>query len=141
LLYLHSIQHLSFGLQLIVEGAPDVADVKYFFRLHFGNIIHSLAVVSVFSPPDKGLLEESHRAAYICHHLGAAALRVVDVKAITSVVSMVPDYQVMPEGDIVIPENQFSLVDVPLQKLASLCGTLSEGDDDNGNEDDDDDKD
>jgi hypothetical protein len=68
-------------------------------------------------------------------------LRVVDVKAVTSVVSMVPDYQVTAEGDIIILENQYSLVDLPLLKLASLCGTLSEGEEDNDNDDDDDDKD
>jgi len=42
---------------------------------------------------------------------------------------MVPDYRVTAEGDIVIPENTFSLVEVPFLRLASLCGTVSEGDD------------
>ena len=35
-----------------MNGAHHVADVEYFFRLQFGDIIHSLAVVSMFSLPD-----------------------------------------------------------------------------------------
>jgi hypothetical protein len=64
-----------------------------------------------------------------------ATLKVVDVKSITTVVSMVPDYQVTAEGDIIIPENQYSLVDAPLLKLVSLSRTV--GEDDDGNESDD----
>lgn len=97
--------------------------------MQFGDVIHSLALVSVFSPPDQELLESSHRAAYICHRGGIETLTVVDVKAITAVVSMVPDYQVTTEGDIVIPEDRFSLVEQPFLKLAALCGTLGEDDD------------
>lgn len=91
----------------------------------------------MFSPPDEELLEESHHAAYICHYAGGAAtrtLKVVDVKLITSVVSMVPDYQVTAEGDIIIPENQYSLMEAPLLKLVSLCGT--HGEDNDGNDSD-----
>jgi hypothetical protein len=119
---------------LTINRAPSIADVEYFFQLRFGDVIHSLALVSVFSPPDEELLKESNHAVHICRHGGVAALRVVDVKSISSVVSMVPDYQVTAEGDIIIPENQYSLVDVPLLKLASLCGTL--GGDDDGNDND-----
>lgn len=88
----------------------------------------------MFSPPDQDLLELSHHAAYICRHGGVDTLAVVDVKTIMAVVSMVPDYQVTTEGEIVIPENRFSLVEQPFLKLAALCGTLGEDDDaiDNG---------
>jgi hypothetical protein len=48
-----------------MNGACHVADVEYFFQLRFGDIIHSLAVVSMFSLPDEELLEESHHAVYI----------------------------------------------------------------------------
>ena len=122
--------------QFTTDEVPgvQVADVEYFFRLRFGDIVHSLALISMFSPPDEAILEESHHAVYLCHYAigGAAALTVVDVKSITSVVSMVPDYQVTAEGDIIIPNNRYSLVDAPLIKLASLCGAL--GDDDDNDE-------
>jgi hypothetical protein len=110
--------------------AVQVADVEYFFQLRFGDVVHSLALLSMFSPPDQAILEESHHTVYLCHYAigGAAALTVVDVKSIKSVVSMVPDYQVTAEGDIIIPDNQYSLVDAPLLKLTSLCGTLANDD-------------
>jgi len=90
-------------------------------------------LVSLFSPPDQDILELSHHAAYICHHGGIDALTVVDIKTITAVVSMVLDYQVTVEGEIVIPQNTFSLVEAPFLKLAALYGSLS--DDDNGIDD------
>jgi len=110
--------------------AVQVADVEYFFRLRFGDVVHSLALLSMFSPPDQAILEESHHTVYLCRYAigGAAALTVVDVNSIKSVVSMVPDYQVTAEGDIIIPDNQYSLVDAPLLKLTSLYGTLANDD-------------
>jgi hypothetical protein len=96
---------------MYVNRMPAVGKVKYFFRLEFSNTVHSLALVSVFSPPDQELLELSHHAVYICHGSGIDSLIVVDVKAITAVISMVPDFQVTAEGEIVIPENRFLLVE------------------------------
>lgn len=117
-----------------VDGAPAVGEVEYYFRLQFGDTVQSLALVSMFSPPDQELLDLSHQAVYICQHGGIGALKVVDVKSITAVVSMVPDYQVTGEGEIVIPENRFSLVEQPFPKLAVLCGTMGEDDDGIDNE-------
>ena len=54
-----------------------IADIEYFFRLQFGEIIHSLALVSVFSPPDQEVLALSHHAAYICHCGGIDTLTIV----------------------------------------------------------------
>lgn len=80
----------------------------------------------MFSPPDQEIFELSNRAAYICHHGGTDALTVVDVKVITAVVSMVPDYQVTVNGDIIIPENRFSLVEAPFVRLAALCDAVED---------------
>ena len=112
-----------------------IANVEYYFQLQFGDTVYSLALVSMFSPPDLDILELSYHAAYICRHGGVGALTVIDIKTITAIVSMVPNYQVTFEGDIVIPENMFSLIETPFLKLASLCRALNEGDDaiDNAN--------
>lgn len=48
---------------------------------------------------------------------------------ITAVVSLVPNYQVTVEGDIIVPENRFSLVEAPFLKLVALCGAQCEDDD------------
>ena len=121
---------------MVIERTPAIAEVEYFFRLRFGETVHSLALISVFSPPDQEILEMSNHAAYICHHGGADALVVVDVKAITSVVSMVPDYQVTTNREIITPENRFSLMEAPFIKLAALCGIVEDDTDsiDNGND-------
>jgi hypothetical protein len=118
---------------MYLDGTPAIAEVEYFFRLQFGDTVHSLALVSVFGPPDSELLKLSHHAAYVCHRGGIDALIVVDVKAITTVVSMVPNFQVTVEGKIIIPDNRFSLVEAPFLKLASLCRALGEDNDTIGN--------
>ena len=97
--------------------------------MRFGDVVHSLALVSMFSLPDQQVLELSHQAAYICHRGDPDALTVVDVKTITLVVAMVPDYQVTDDGNIVIPENRFSLLESPFLKMAALSGTLGEEED------------
>ena len=109
-----------------IKGTPAIAEVEYYFRLRFSDTVYSLALVSMFSPPDQEILELSSRATYICHHGGTEALMVVDVKAITAVVFMVPDYQVTAEGEIIIPENRFSLVEAPFIRLAALCGIVED---------------
>jgi hypothetical protein len=140
--YLFSLAFkLAVFVQVDVNGATSIADVEYFFRLQFGEAIHSLALVTLFSPPDDDILRESHNAAYICHHSGVDGLTVVDVKSIIGVVSMVPDFQVTVEGDIIIPENRYFMVEAPFLKLGALCGTLGQDDDivdndiDNDNDD------
>jgi len=57
----------------------------------------------------------------------------MDVKAVTAVISMVPDYEVTVNGDIVIPNNRFSLVEAPFIKLAAVCSIVE--DDTNGIDD------
>ena len=42
---------------------------------------------------------------------------------------MVPDYQVTVNGDIIIPETTFSLVEAPCIGLATLCGTVEDEND------------
>src|SRR6267154_1762976 len=117
-----------------VDGTPMVGEVEYFFRLQFGDTVYSLALISVFSPPDQELLNLSRNAVYICHGSGIDALTVVDIKAITAVVSMVPDFQVTPKGEIIILDNRFLMVEAPFLKLAALCGALGEDDDTNDND-------
>ena len=117
-----------------IEGTSTIAEVEYFFWLQFDDTVYSLALVSVFSPPDPDILELSNHAAYICRHGGTDTLIVVDVKAITAVVSMVPDYQVTANGDIITPENSFSLMEAPFIRVVALCDTIE--DDTDGIDDD-----
>jgi hypothetical protein len=103
--------------------------------LRFGEELYSLALVTKFSAPDQEIFESSNHAAYICHRGGTDTLTVVDVKAITAVVSMVPDFQVTENGDIIIPHNTYSLVEMSFLKLTALC-SLVEPEDVEGVDDD-----
>lgn len=94
---------------MYIDGVPAIADIKYFFQLQFGDTVHSLALVSIFSPPDQELLVLSHQAAYICRHGDLDVFMVVNVKNIYAVVAMVPDYQVTAESDIIILENMYCI--------------------------------
>jgi hypothetical protein len=126
---------LIYVQQVDIKGTSEIVEVQYFFQLRFDDALYSLALVSLFSPPDQELLEVSNHAAYICHHRGADGLTVVEVKAITAVVSMVPDFQVTAGGDIVIPENSFSLVEMSFIKLPAIGGIV-DLEDDNDEDDD-----
>jgi len=118
--------NILFIYQLVNDGTSAIAEVEFFFQLRFGDTVHTLALVSMFSPPDQETLELSNHTAYICRRGGTDALTVIEVKTIIAVVAMVPDYQVTIDGDIITPENVFSLVEAPFLKLTTLCGTLDE---------------
>jgi len=63
-------------------------------------------------------------------------LTVVDAKAITAVISKVSDYQVTAKGEIIIPENRFSLMEALFIRLAVLCSIVEDDTDgiDDGND-------
>ena len=111
-----------------------IADVEYYFQLRFEDTVHTLTLVSMFSPPDQDLLKLSQRAVYICHHGEPCDLTVMDIKAIKAVVAMVPDFQVTVDGDVIIPKNTYSLVESPFLRLAALYGAHGEDDDGIGND-------
>ncbi|KAF9462672.1 hypothetical protein BDZ94DRAFT_1194350, partial [Collybia nuda] len=52
--------------------------------------VHSLAVISVFSPPDCDLLPQSFQTVYACHYQGDHALLVIDIEQIESVILIIP---------------------------------------------------
>jgi hypothetical protein len=116
-------------LDIRPDGKSDFSEVRFFFRLRFGaDDIYSLALVSVFSQPDLRLLENSNQTVYSCHYQGDMALRVVDIKTIKSVVSMVPYFKVTQDGEIIEPETEHFLLEKPGLCIAELVG--EEEDDD-----------
>ena len=62
-----------------IVGLPTITEVEYFFRLWFGDTVHSLALVFVFSPSDQEILELSNHATFMCHHGRTDALTVIDI--------------------------------------------------------------
>jgi hypothetical protein len=116
----------------------DFAEVYYFFRLRFGaDQVYSLALVSIYSNPNQDLLRTSYQTIYACSHQGNAALQVIDIKSIISVVALVPFFVVNPDGTIEQPEDEFFLVEKPGLDVATLIGEEEEEEYDGENEEDD----
>ncbi|KAH8802337.1 hypothetical protein DL96DRAFT_1773948 [Flagelloscypha sp. PMI_526] len=67
-----------------------VKALQYFFRYTIDGQAETLAMVSVFSPPDKDLLHQSSGSLWAAHYRGADDLRVIEAKSIQSVVAMIP---------------------------------------------------
>ena len=79
-----------------------------------GNTHRILALVSVYSSPNLDVLKESHNTLWICTYQGDQALKVVEVKTITSVVSLPP----LPGH----PEGTFFVVEKPGLDVAHMGG-------------------
>ncbi|KAH7903124.1 hypothetical protein BJ138DRAFT_1138786 [Hygrophoropsis aurantiaca] len=89
--------------------------------------IKTLALVSLYSPPNLRLLEESCHTLYTCEYQGDRALCIVDTVAIKSVVAMIP--HALPDN----PEQlRFFLVEKPGLDVAYMGGAMEhmEGDED-----------
>jgi hypothetical protein len=98
--------------------------------LKFGELIQTLAVASMFSPPDQELLDLSHQAVYASHYGGDDTLIAIDVKCLESVVPMVPYYKITPEGEIEIPDTEHFLVEKMGLDITALFREQEHGDDD-----------
>ncbi len=59
---------------------------------------------------------------YSCEHQGDTGLRAVFVSDIAAVVAMVPLFDVTGEGEVIIPENRYFLVEKPGLDVAVLRG-------------------
>lgn len=115
-----------------------MAEVQYYFRLTVNDVKHSLAMVSLYSPPDLELWKESHNTIWSCRYQGQANIRVVEVKSVMSVIAMVP-FPVTGAGGVRAMENlrttgRFFMVEKPGLDVAPLNGaeedTRTTGDED-----------
>lgn len=59
---------------------------------------------------------------YSCEHQGETGLHAVFVSDIVAIVAMVPLFDVTGEGEVIIPENQYFLVEKPGLDVAVLHG-------------------
>ena len=100
-----------------MTGKLHFAEVRFYFRLNVDNKEKTLALVSVYSPPDAALLEMSSHTLWSCIYQDDVTLKVIDAKAIVSVVAMVP-HQPFP-GD---PVGRFFVVEKPGLDVAHMGG-------------------
>ncbi|KAF8985577.1 hypothetical protein BDQ17DRAFT_1194575, partial [Cyathus striatus] len=85
------------------------AEVQYYFILTYEATHEAVAMVSLFSTPDRQLLHESSGTILSCMLLGETNLRVIDVKTINSIVAAIPhprnDHHPELEGNVFILEK------------------------------------
>ena len=95
-----ALQYSLKALQILCHGAIYFGEVKFYFLKMFGGEIQAFALVSLYSLPNKYLLQCSHATLAVCRYNGEGMLIVVDVKLILLVVAMVPfPFLVNGEGD------------------------------------------
>lgn len=116
------------------DNSTRIGDVLFYFYICFGKTQHPLAMVSLFSLPDRGVLSDSSGTVYLCQPLSAPeGLVIVPVKSILSVVSMFPDMRV--DGDGRISETgKFSLVRQAFLELTQFSDTTQLSDEEESTE-------
>lgn len=106
-----------------------IRDILFYFYICFGETQYPLAMVSLFSLPDQGVLMDSSGTVYLCEPLSTSVgLVVVPVKLILSVVSMFPEMQIDMDGSIT-ETGKFSLMRQAFLELTQFSDTQSSGED------------
>ena len=75
-----------------------IADVMFYFFMRFGESQFPLAMVSLFSAPDEGILLASSGTVYLCDPL--QGLVVIPISSVRSVVAMFPEMVINEEGKV-----------------------------------------
>ncbi|RDB17057.1 hypothetical protein Hypma_001774 [Hypsizygus marmoreus] len=79
------------NVKLQYKQRLEFGEVQYYFRFDItSEVTRTLAMVSLYSHPDLGLLRESSNTLWSCRHQGVAGLVVMEVKCIEAVVAMAP---------------------------------------------------
>ena len=89
--------------------------MQFYFRSNHSGTERAYALVLVWSEPDTDLLRESVNTVYSCVYVGEEDLRIIDAKAISSVIAMVP--MTPRDGD---QSSRFFLLEKPGQAIMQL---------------------
>ncbi|KAG2109538.1 hypothetical protein DEU56DRAFT_749953 [Suillus clintonianus] len=127
---------MSRNVKLKIDGTTCYGEVQYFTQLAIRNDgpqaawrFRTVALVSLYSAPDKQLLELSHQTVWSCTNQGEVGLRVVDVTDIQAVVAVIPHRPTLPSG---VTEDRVFVVEKTGLDV-SYTGVFAE-EDDNDNE-------
>jgi len=111
--------------QLQVNGKLAFGEVRFYMRFLVNNELRPLALVSLYGPPDPHLLQTSSYMLWSCRSQGDTGLAVVDVKAIISVVAMIPHKPHILDR---LPEDRYFVVEKPGLDIADMGGFQEEAD-------------
>jgi hypothetical protein len=121
--FAHYAQLLILEISKIITAnqAIEFAEVLFYFQLYIvAGGIHTnetFALVSKYSPPHAGILEESYHTLWSCTHGEIENMEVIPVKSIIAVVAMIP-HNLTPND----PEQQYFLSEKPGLEVACLAG-------------------
>ncbi|KAF8265598.1 hypothetical protein EI94DRAFT_1588344, partial [Lactarius quietus] len=82
--------HQSHNVKFPSGESFQIGEVQFFFRSNHSGSEHAYALISVWSDLDMDMLRNSSNTVYSCAYRGQEDLQVIDRKAITSVVAMIP---------------------------------------------------
>ena len=109
-LYLYYCSTILTLLQLSYNRTIQIANILYYFCMHFGDALYPLAMVDLFSKPDANILADLSGTVHLCDPNNGVA--VVSIVLLHSVVAMFPDMQVNPLGVISVT-GKFLLMQHP----------------------------
>jgi hypothetical protein len=94
---------------MIINGKVAFGEVQFFLQVvdpDDEDKLNPYALISVYSPPDADMLEQSYHTLWACEYMGSDGFQVVSISSIMSVVSMQP----LPQrpGD---PDNLWFIVE------------------------------
>jgi hypothetical protein len=75
---------------MMLNNEIEFAEVQYFFNAVVNDRRITLALVALYSRPDEDLFKRSNWTVWSVTEQGQIGLRVIDAKAILSVVSVIP---------------------------------------------------
>lgn len=109
-------------VKLYLNGNEMYGEVHYYFRLQVDEKMQTVALISPYTPPDPSLLALSSKTLKSCQHLPNSNLIVVNIRAIHSVVAMVPHSVTIP-GHLVM-EDRWFVVEKPGLDVANMGGII-----------------
>lgn len=117
--------------QILVDDEIRIAEVYFFIHFRHEDNELGLALVSLYSKPHDDLLRVSYGTLWSCEYHGDSGLRFIDVKAIKSVVAMIPHSPVIGGQEAC---GRFFLVEKPGFDVAIIAGNEEDifGDEDSG---------
>ncbi len=81
----------------------EFAELRHVFQVEKGGSTFTLALVSIYSEPDREVWEKSHGAVHVVDYIGDEEIQIVDATTIIEVVGLLP-FPRREGADLTYPE-------------------------------------
>lgn len=114
-------------MQKVSNGtSSELAEVHFYMLLTINGVPVPLAVASFYGPPHQGLYHTSSKTYITVQHFRDVDVRVIDIKAINSVVMMAPDpmykLQFLEGTEDGTEKDRWFMMEKPGLKVSSMIG-------------------